>query len=121
MRFPTLSTYSSTYLLFLDKLVQRSHEPLFCSLWVSVAVENHAYIRLGHAKFFGDLCHGNSVVVHLADHVASPLCRHLNFPPSLYIVLQKFTQSVIISLRGKMNHGTLSARFVLRLLLMFSL
>nr|DAF37141.1 MAG TPA: hypothetical protein [Caudoviricetes sp.] len=42
MRFPTLSTYSSTYLLFLDKLVQRSHEALLGVLRASVAVDDHA-------------------------------------------------------------------------------
>lgn len=85
MRFPTLSTYSSTYLLFLDKLVQRSVKALFCVLGAAVTVENHADPLIRNAELVRKFTVRYSVVVHSANKIASPLRGHLLNPPFFFV------------------------------------
>lgn len=108
MRFPTLSTYSSTYLLFLDKLVQRSHEPLFCSLWASVAMNDHAQPLVRASNSFGKFSVGNAVNVHFAYQFTCPLCRHPKFPPSVMFQLKNENLCGILNL-GKIEVANVHA------------
>lgn len=67
MRFPTLSTYSSTYLPFLNKFGQRLAKFCFRRGRLSVSVQYLAYILVMQVRSPSHFLDGKPGVVYFAD------------------------------------------------------